>query len=82
MSPFWRLWGWPLVLAVLSAIGLISALVADGVWDGVSWLLLTAPVAVSVIYGLRRHKAPSRRNAASGEQRAIAATLNPNEGAR
>ena len=44
---FWRMWGWPLVLGLLSASGLASALVSDGgagdVW---SWIGLGIPVAV------------------------------------
>ena len=41
----------PLVLAVLIAIGLVTALVGDGVWDTVSWIGLGAPAAVSLWYG-------------------------------
>ena len=47
-------WGWPIALAVLSAGGLISALVADGAWDAVSWFGLGLPVAVCAWFGLRR----------------------------
>ena len=36
------IWFWPLVMAVLSAAGLLSALLADGVWDWVSVLTLGA----------------------------------------
>ena len=28
-----QIWLWPLALAITSAIGLISALLEDGVWD-------------------------------------------------
>lgn len=38
----------PVVIGVLSTIGLISALVGDGVWDGLSWLTLAIPVALFV----------------------------------
>ena len=41
----------PLALAVMIAIGLVTALVGDGVWDGVSWVGLGVPVAVSLWYG-------------------------------
>lgn len=34
----------PIVLGMLSMIGLVSALVGDGLWDGVSWATLTIPV--------------------------------------
>jgi len=50
----WRLWGAPIVLGVLSAIGLLAALLGDGLYDAVSWLGLGLPVAASLWYGLRR----------------------------
>jgi hypothetical protein len=37
------------VIGVLSTIGLVAALVGDGVWDGVSWLALLLPI---LLYGL------------------------------
>ena len=36
----------PAVLAIASAIGLLSALFGDGFWDWLSWVALGAPVAV------------------------------------
>lgn len=36
----------PLAIGVLSTVGLISALVGDGIWDGLSWLTLAIPVAL------------------------------------
>ena len=41
----------PIVLGVLSAIGLTTALVGDGVWDAASWLLLGIPTALCCWYG-------------------------------
>ncbi|MFZ5734604.1 MAG: hypothetical protein ACOY4O_17860 [Pseudomonadota bacterium] len=38
----------PLVIGVLSTVGLISALVGDGVWDGLSWLTLAIPCLLFV----------------------------------
>ena len=43
---FWRMWGWPLVLGLLSASGLLTALVSDGWGDWWAWLGLGVPVAV------------------------------------
>jgi hypothetical protein len=40
-----RVFAWPLVLAVLSALGLLFALLGDGAWDVASWLLLAVPIA-------------------------------------
>ncbi|WP_300299210.1 hypothetical protein [Ferrovibrio sp.] len=39
-SPFLHLWGMPILLGIFSAIGLVSALVADGLGDLLSWLTL------------------------------------------
>lgn len=36
----------PLLLGLLSAIGLISALLGDGVWDAVAWLGLGLPAVI------------------------------------
>jgi hypothetical protein len=48
MSPAARaLWGWPIVLGVLTAVGLVAALLADGGWDLFSGLALAAPLAVA-----------------------------------
>ena len=52
-----QIWGMPLLLAVLTVIGLVSALLGDGAWDLVSALTLGAPVAVGAWYGLRRASA-------------------------
>lgn len=43
---FWRLWGWPLVIAAASASGLVSALLSDGWGDVWSWLALGLPAGV------------------------------------
>jgi hypothetical protein len=50
-GPIWRR---PALLALLSLFGLIAALLADGVWDLLSWAALAVPVAVCAWYGLRR----------------------------
>jgi hypothetical protein len=36
----------PIVLGVLSAVGLVAALLGDNVWDAVSWLTLGLPCVV------------------------------------
>jgi hypothetical protein len=38
----------PMLLAALSAFGLVSALLGDGVWDVLSWITLAVSVAVIV----------------------------------
>jgi hypothetical protein len=51
---FLAVWGMPLLLGVLTIIGLACALVGDGAWDAVSAVTLGAPVAVGAWYSLRR----------------------------
>ena len=41
-----QIWGAPVALALSSALGLVSALVADGAGDALSWLALAIPGAV------------------------------------
>ncbi|MDN4038095.1 hypothetical protein [Massilia sp. YIM B02443] len=54
-----QIWGAPIVLAILTTIGLISALLGDGVWDLVSAVTLGIPALLCFWYGLRRQ--PARR---------------------
>lgn len=42
----WMIFRWPLLLAVLSLFGLISALVGDEVYDLMSWLSLGIPLVL------------------------------------
>ena len=44
----------PAVLAILTAIGLVSALFGDDLWDRVSWVALGVPIAAAAWFGLRR----------------------------
>jgi hypothetical protein len=48
----------PALIGVMSIVGLIAALVGDGVWDGLSWLMLVTPIAIyaACIYIPRRSK--------------------------
>ncbi|HVY07655.1 MAG TPA: hypothetical protein VHB46_16895 [Burkholderiales bacterium] len=52
-----KIWGWPIVLGLLSAAGLMSALLGDGVWDALSWFTLGAPLAVIAFYVWRPARA-------------------------
>jgi len=54
MSPFMRMWAAPIALAVLTLIGLVSALIGDGVWDRISAVALGVPVLSCLWFGLRR----------------------------
>lgn len=44
----------PTVLGVLSIVGLVSALVGDGFWDGVSWFALAIPIMLCGYFFLKR----------------------------
>nr|WP_314631331.1 hypothetical protein [uncultured Noviherbaspirillum sp.] len=53
---FMRIWGWPLVIAVVSLVGLIAGLVGDDGWDWFAAACLGLPVLLTVWLGLvRRH---------------------------
>lgn len=41
-----RIWSAPIALGVVSLVGLLAALMADGAGDAVSWIALALPVAV------------------------------------
>ena len=53
----WEVFRVPTWLGLLTAIGLLSALFGDDVWDAVSWLALFAPIGVIVLYWRRRERA-------------------------
>lgn len=42
---------WPAVLGAMTIIGLVSALLADGLWDVLSWSMLVVPVALGIWRG-------------------------------
>jgi hypothetical protein len=50
LHPTLKLWGWPIALGLLSASGLLSALVSDGWGDTWSWIALGVPVLVMAWY--------------------------------
>ena len=49
----------PIVIGILSTVGLIAALVGDGWWDGLSWASLSLPVLLYFFFTIRR-RATSR----------------------
>jgi hypothetical protein len=53
-----KVYGTPLLLAVVTLIGLLSALVGDGFWDALSWFCLGMPVIVIAwcFLNQRRHE--------------------------
>ena len=53
-----RVWAAPVALGVLTASGLLSALVSEGWGDVWSWIGLGIPVAVMGWYGLPLRRSP------------------------
>jgi len=56
-----RTWIIPIWLGLMTGVGLISALLGDGIWDALSWLALAVPVALCIYYWARSTKRPSRK---------------------
>jgi hypothetical protein len=53
-TAFRRMWGTPILLGILTAVGLLSALLGDGVWDYVSAVTLGIPVLTAGWYSFKR----------------------------
>lgn len=53
---FIETWGGPLAFGLLSASGLLAGLLADGIWDWVSWFGLGSVCAACGWYGLLSSK--------------------------
>lgn len=59
MKTFFHIWTIPLILAVISGMGLLAALNGDRLWDALSWLSLGIPLIVGAYYlitNLRRKR--------------------------
>jgi len=52
------IWAMPILLGVLTVVGLLLALVGDGVWDLVSVAALAVPVLVGAWYAFRPAQSP------------------------
>jgi hypothetical protein len=44
----------PILIGILSTVGLVAALVGDGWWDGLSWTSLSLPVLLYFFFTIRR----------------------------
>lgn len=54
---FRKVWSIPILLAVLSLIGLLSALLGEHLaWKALAWVTLAVPVAVSLWYTCLRRR--------------------------
>ncbi|MFI3157032.1 MAG: hypothetical protein QX199_12845 [Methylococcaceae bacterium] len=43
-----KIWAAPLVVGLISACGLVAALLLDGIGDAVSWIALAVPVVIGL----------------------------------
>jgi hypothetical protein len=57
-AAFWRLWGWPLLLGLLSAAGLVGALLLDGLGDLAACLGVGAPLLAIGWHSLKNPARP------------------------
>ena len=48
----WRVFAWPIVIALASTAGLVVALAGDGIEDVLSWIALASPLA-AVAWAMR-----------------------------
>lgn len=76
---------WPLVIGLVMLIGLVAALVGDGVWDRLSWAALSLPVIAAGWFGARPGtalKGPGRRESGRQEstctRSSMSASTHPN----
>lgn len=53
-SNFWKVFGIPLGIGLLSATGLFAALLGDGLWDSLSWVGLGIPAVIGTWALLKR----------------------------
>lgn len=58
-----RVWTWPIMLGVLTSVGLISALVSDDAGDVLAWITLAVPVLVCCWYAPRRTRNDATQDA-------------------
>jgi hypothetical protein len=48
----WQVFRAPLLAGVIGAAGLAFALFGDGIWDALSWVALSVPVVLALVFGL------------------------------
>ena len=64
--PSVAVWPWPVALGLLTAFGLLSALLGQrGTWLALSWAALSIPLIVTVICLIRAWRRPSSKGGLS-----------------
>ena len=48
-----QIFAMPILIGILSTVGLVAALVGDGWWDGLSWASLSLPVLLYAFFVVR-----------------------------
>jgi hypothetical protein len=67
--PARRVYGIPVLLAVLTMFGLLAALLGQGPWHGLSWLALSIPIVLATWYATRRSRVGEGRFKTRGRQK-------------
>jgi hypothetical protein len=49
---FFKVWGIPILLSLITLVGLISAIMGVGIWHYFSWVALSIPVYIMIKYGI------------------------------
>lgn len=68
--PLLQVFGVPILLGALSGIGLLSALLGDDLWDGLSWLALGVPCVVICWYWFGARRLAGKRDATGSKKSA------------
>ena len=55
-----KVWGAPLILALISIFGLLAALLGTGIWYVLSWIAMIVPLAIIVKKVWGKPTAPSK----------------------
>jgi len=45
-----HIWRFPVTIGLLCMVGLLAALIADGMWDALSWVTLAMPVLICLYF--------------------------------
>jgi len=61
MKPLREVFAAPALIALVSLVGLMAALVGDGLWDGLSWLSLGGVTVLTLALSLDLCRWPRRR---------------------
>lgn len=61
-SSFGRMWGAVILIGISTTIGLLSALLGDGIWDLLSAVTLGVPVVVASWFSLVKRSGADRFN--------------------